>query len=517
VEDESVQLALQEALEDGFASTLISSLNPPPQEASTLRPAVQAVFCIDVRSELVRRHLEAQSQSVQTRGFAGFFGVSLDWRVDGEGSARCPVLLSPSVSLRPHTPAPQAMLGQTAEYVKTAPAGAFAFVEILGLGYGLKMGVDALAARSAAQNDEEAARFDLSPNAGGGIELNARADIAAGILKNMGFTDQFARIVLLCGHAGCSANNPHAAGLDCGACGGHGGAINARVAAAILNDSGVRSLLSERQVMVPSDTIFIPALHDTSTDEVTLLDVDRIPTTHAPDATALRHWLAEASAGARKERAPALGFGDLPAEALKQSLQRRARDWSEVRPEWALARNASFITARRERTRGVNLQGRAFLHEYDAAVDPDGSILTLILSAPMVVASWINLQYFASTVDNDFFGAGDKALHNRIGDIGVVLGNGGDLRTGLAKQSVHAADGRWYHQPLRLQVIVEAPRERIETVLAAQKSVRDLVDNGWVRLFALDPAGSSVSRWIPKQGWEIATTSESASGALQHA
>ena len=123
------------------------------------------------------------------------------------------------------------------------------------------------------------------------------------------------------------------------------------------------------------------------------------------------------------------------------------------------------------------MKGRAFLHEYDAAKDTDGSILTLILSAPMVVASWINLQYFASTVDNDVFGCGNKALHNRVGSIGVVLGNGGDLRTGLASQSVHAPDGSWYHEPLRLQVIVEAKPERIDAVLNSQKAVKDLVDH----------------------------------------
>ena len=120
----------------------------------------------------------------------------------------------------------------------------------------------------------------------------------------------------------------------------------------------------------------------------------------------------------------------------------------------------------------------------------------------MVVASWINLQYFASTVDNDVFGCGNKVLHNRVGSLGVVLGNGGDLRTGLAMQSVHAPDGSWYHEPLWLQVIVEAQPERIDAVLAAQASVRDLVENGWVRLFALDPQSSAAFRRVPGQGWE---------------
>lgn len=204
----------------------------------------------------------------------------------------------------------------------------------------------------------------------------------------------------------------------------------------------------------------------------------------------------------RCERAASLGIGDQPRQRRDRLIQHKARDWSEVRPEWALARNAAFIAARRERTRTLNLAGRTFLHDYDWRTDPDRSILGLILNAPMVVASWINLQYFASTVDNEQFGCGTKALHNRIGAVGVVLGNGGDLRTGLALQSVQAADGRWYHEPLRLQVIVEAPPAQIDSVLAASPAVLDLIGNGWVRLFALDPDSTTLWRW-QRDGWQV--------------
>jgi len=501
VEDESLRLVLQDAVEDGYARQLLDAIQPATAQAAA-RPAVQAVFCIDVRSEPLRRHLEAQSPAIETRGFAGFFGVTLNWQTDGTGSARCPVLLQPGVSV-PAVASGRPALLAAAKDLQYAPASAFSFVELLGLGYGLKMAADSLAPGGATGDAEGAVAFNLSPNAaGGGIALDTRVDMAAGILKNMGFATSFGRLVLLCGHAGRSANNPHAAGLDCGACGGHGGAINARVAAAILNEPAVRAGLAARSVHVPADTHFLPAVHDTSTDAVELLDVDRLPESHRDDLATLRTWLEAAGAGVRQERSPSLGLGTAAPGLLARMLQRRARDWSEVRPEWALARNAAFIAARRVRTRGADLAGRTFLHEYDAELDADGSVLTLILTAPMVVASWINLQYFASTVDNDAFGCGDKALHNRVGSIGVVLGNGGDLRTGLAKQSVYAADGSWYHEPLRLQVVVEAPQEKIDAVLAAQKSVRDLVDNGWVRLFALDRDGVATHRRLSNGGWE---------------
>jgi uncharacterized protein YbcC (UPF0753/DUF2309 family) len=501
VEEEGVQLALQEAVEDGYVRGLLGALNPPPPASpAARRPAVQAVFCIDVRSEPLRRHLEAQSADIETRGFAGFFGVSLDWRADGGPSARCPVLLTPGVTLRPLGGRAGGPLAAAGRRLQAAPAGAFSFVELLGLAYGLKLAADAAGILPAAASADGAAAFALDADgAGGGLPAARRADLAAAILKNMGLGKTVARLVLLCGHEGHSANNPHAAGLDCGACGGHGGAINARVAAAVLNDPAARAGLA-----VPGDTHFLPAVHDTSTDEVRLLDVAAVPATHAADVAALRAWLAAAGAAARRERAPGLGLGAPPAGRLARLLRRRARDAAEVRPEWALAGNAAFIAARRGRTRGADLGGRAFLHEYDAAADPDAAVLTLILSAPMVVAAWINLQYFASTVDNDVFGCGNKALHHRVGPLGVVLGNGGDLRTGLAAQSVHAADGSWRHAPLRLQVVVEAPRGRIDAVLAAKLGVRDLVDNGWVRLFALDPDSAAVHRRVPGGGWAAA-------------
>ena len=121
-----------------------------------------------------------------------------------------------------------------------------------------------------------------------------------------------------------------------------------------------------------------------------------------------------------------------------------------------LAGNAVFIAAPRERTRHVNLGGRAFLHDYDPAFNPLGSTSELIMTAPMVVASWINLQYFASTVDARRFGSGNKVISNVVGTLGVLQGNGGDLQTGLPYQSVHNGKN-FVHDSLRLSIFIEAP------------------------------------------------------------
>lgn len=502
VEDEQVLAVLQEALEDGYARRLLGSIAAPPTAPVSERPVLQAAFCIDVRSEVLRRHLEGQHPAIQTIGFAGFFGVSLDWQARETGSARCPVLLQPTLTLQSLAPIPDKRK-HVRKAVQQSPA-TFTYVELLGVVYGLRLVGDALNWLRAPHPDEGTVPFSLQPSIDGtGLALADRVALAASILKNIGLRARFARLVLLCGHGSTTENNAHAAGLDCGACGGHAGAINAHVAAVLLNDPDVRTGLVEQGWSIPADTYFVPGLHDTTLDAVTLFDTATIPPSHAEELRQAEHWLAEAGVGVRAERAPGLGLaGQPPGTLLDRLVQQRAHDWSEVRPEWGLARNVAFIAARRTRTRGVDLEGRTFLHDYDWTTDPDNSILTLILSAPMVVASWINLQYFASTVDNDRFGCGTKALQNRISTLGVVLGNGGDLRTGLALQSVHTPDGRWYHEPLRLQVVVEAPHERIDAVLRDNEGVRNLVEQGWVRLFALDPAGDGAAYRMPGGAWQ---------------
>ena len=120
----------------------------------------------------------------------------------------------------------------------------------------------------------------------------------------------------------------------------------------------------------------------------------------------------------------------------------------------------------------------------------------------MVVANWINLQYYGSVVDPGHLGAGNKVLHNVVGGrIGVLEGNGGDLRIGLALQSLH--DGRdWVHEPLRLSVFIAAPQTAIEQVLADHPNVAALVDNGWLYLFRIDPEQGVFRRtrrgeWLP--------------------
>ena len=500
VEDERFSMALQDAMEDEIASGIAGRFVAPPPVEPVGRPSSQCVFCIDVRSERLRRHLEAADPAIETIGFAGFFGVAVEWSSHGVSSRRCPVLLNPGFRTGPEVQGAADTDHSLLQALLRAPSAAFVGVETLGLGALAKLVRAGLGRIARPRRDaDETIAFERSIRHD--LPLDVRVDLAERLLLGLGMTDRFARLVLLCGHQGCSANNPHAASLHCGACGGRGGALNARIAASILNDGQVRAILAGIGRQIPEDTWFVAGLHDTSTDQVRLLDSERAPASHHGDVAHLQKALQVAGAMTRRERAWQLGLSGSD-QALDAALGRRAADWSETRPEWGLAGNQAFVVARRARTRGVDLAGRAFLHEYDAGQDPSGAVLELILSAPMVVASWINLQYLASTVDPGTFGAGDKNLLNRSGDVGVVLGDGRDLRPGLPLQSVKGTDGGFLHEPVRLQVFVEASRARISEVLERQPAVRELVENGWVRLFSLSPHGAAVARWKPGLGWE---------------
>jgi uncharacterized protein YbcC (UPF0753/DUF2309 family) len=344
------------------------------------------------------------------------------------------------------------------------------------------------------------------------LVLERKIELAAGMLRNLGLMRDFARIVAVCGHVSDVVNNPYQAGLDCGACGGHSGESNARVSAALLNDPQVRAGLASRGVVIPEDTWFVPAVHNTTIDEIRFFDVDSLPASHQAEFQKVQSWLATAGADTRLERSLRMGFdadavaaselGPDAKAARKERMDdifRRSRDWSEVRPEWGLAGNAAFIVAPRSRTVGLNLGGRTFMHSYDHAKDPELKVLELIMTAPMIVTSWINLQYYGSAVDNRAFGSGNKLIHNVTSQLGVLLGNGGDLMTGLPWQSV--SDGvRFQHEPLRLLVLIEAPRAAVQTMIEKHAGVRDLVTNGWLSLVVRE--GDTFHRWTADQTWQ---------------
>ncbi len=501
--EDGVDAILQEAAERAAQRRLHSLFAGRPSTTRAAgRPTLQMAFCIDVRSEVFRRALESLDPGIRTLGFAGFFGIGMGHRrfASDVVEPRLPVLLMPSVLTCSGDSTPTSEQTELAARItarakrawgrfKLAAISSFAFVEATGPMYVGKLLRDGLGlTRNAAPNDP-------APRPAESLAVSTRIMMGWSVLKAMSLTQGFATLVLLVGHGANVVNNPHASTLHCGACGGYSGEVNARLLASLLNDNDVRIGLAALGISIPEDTLFLGAFHDTTTDEITIYTADHPSTVHAEKLAQAKRWLESAGVLARRERAlrlPRAGHGhDIPL---------RARDWAELRPEWALAGCQAFVAAPRSRTAGRNLGGRAFLHDYDWRRDEGFDVLELILSAPVVVASWISLQYYGSTVAPDVFGSGNKLLHNVTGGIGVVEGNGGLLRAGLPWQSVHDGE-QLAHEPLRLSVLIEAPREVIGGILERHPEVRALFDNRWLHLFALDDEGRMAWRYTGDLCW----------------
>lgn len=511
--DEVWQLAFEAGYQRELATKLASIESPATQPGLKLEIEVQAAFCIDVRSEPMRRALESIWPAVQTIGIAGFFGLPIAYTPTGTMARRpqLPGLLAPALDVTDRI-VPRAGVSKPEEVERARqarrkrfalsdqlhaasrwPGASFSFVEAAGLGYlgnllqWLKPSRDARARDDLAglpKRYKAVCRPTLT-----GLDDQAKAELAAKVLHAIGIEHKLAPLVVLVGHGSQSANNAHEAAIECGACCGQTGEINARVLAQIMNEFAVRACLKANGIDVPYETVFVAALHNTTTDEIEGFDIDLLNPTAQTRWRKLQDTFGQACDQVRRERAPRLGL-DPHAEhdQLLARLRERANDGAQTRPEWGLAGNAAFIIAPRHRSLGAVLNGRCFLHDYDPAQDVDGSVLEQLMTAPMLVAHWINWQYHASTCDPRHLGCGNKVLHNVVGGhIGVFEGNGGDLRIGLAKQSLH--DGQhWMHEALRMTVVIDAPGEAIERVINRHAIVRQLLDNGWLHLWRFGDA-----------------------------
>lgn len=495
------RFVLQNALEMRHRSQLLSNMalvqdsSPRSKES----PRVQMVFCIDVRSEIYRRHLEGVSSEVETFGFAGFFGTPIKFSPSGfdHSISLCPVLLTPSIessdtnsnhstkcSHHDSKSRRKRMSWTNWNRFRSSAGSSFSFVELFGVSSITKLAKGAFSWSTEKTNGlthlarQGAEESDIAITTSG-LSETAKVDLAENTLRNLGLTEGFGELVVFCGHESSVTNNPYRAGYDCGACGGHTGAVNSKFIVSLLNDCTIRNQLNSRGISIPEKTWFVAAVHNTTTDEIRFFGINRVPTSHTALMSDLSDWTKSASECVRSERVSRFGMQN------DREVIRRSKSWSETRPEWGLAGNRFFIAAPRAKTKDLNLRGQAFLHNYDHHSDCNGKILELILTAPVVVASWINLQYYASVVDNSKFGSGNKTLHNVVGGVAVLEGNSGDIRFGLPWQAVHDGE-KLQHDPFRLTVVIEAPRSRIESIVARHQHVRDLFEKGWISLVATD-------------------------------
>lgn len=500
----------QDAFEINYRKRLLSALNiaNSPKNTNRQTKLAQIVFCIDVRSEPIRRALEARGQ-YETIGFAGFFGFASRFYEFGSAHSMdlCPVLLTPQKEVREESSQKQAAnsflnfnaLSSAAlslkKWLKSNVSSACGLVENAG-----HLSWFPLIGKTFFPKAYNTLVHALLKSFSGSDHLNThistesysedeKVAVAKFSLKGMGLTSSFAPIVVLMGHRSSSNNNPYAASLECGACGGHRGAYSARLACTILNDPKTRLRLADEGISIPTDTLFVAAEHNTTLDSFEFFDTSNLPDSKLAALKQIEADLriaGEQSAKERLGRLPSVSGDGPDTDATALSC-----DWAQVYPEWGLAGNAAFIAAPRELTKGVDLGGRAFLHSYDHSTDENGSVLELIMTAPLVVAQWINAQYYFSTVDNNVFGSGSKVLHNVVGDFGVMQGEESDLRTGLPLQSVMSSESVLFHEPMRLLAVIKAPLSKIDTILSKHKSVSDLVSNRWIKLIAINPDDGS--------------------------
>jgi len=469
-------------------------------------PDAQMVFCIDTRSELIRRHVESKG-NYETFGYAGFFGIAMDYESLEDGIARksCPPIVSSAymVTETSQTNADakfsaykkkndvSAFANYFLKRMKNMLPSAFGYVEGSGVFYGLSLisrtlmpgsmyranGQKASKMETFCEPDiNKASQVDVTHQ---GIPLEEKVGIVKSAFDLMGWK-QFAPLVVFAGHGSHSANNPFSSSLDCGACAASPGRHNARMLAKLANLPEVRQALAKtHDVIIPENTIFIGAEHNTTTDDIVLFDSE-IPESHKAMVQALKANLLKAQKTATQDRLGTKGNS-------VASAQQKANNWGETRPEWGLAKNAGFIVGPRSLTKNTNLDSRCFLHSYEWELDTTGKALEGIMQGPMVVTQWINNHYYFSTVDNNTYGGGTKITHNITGKFGVVQGNGGDLKMGLPLQSLFGSDDAMYHQPLRLSVTIQAPITRVSDILSRNTNLKSLLDNEWIYLMVMDP------------------------------
>ncbi|MCS6316752.1 MAG: DUF2309 family protein, partial [Nitrospira sp.] len=584
------------------------------------RPLAQLVFCIDIRSEVLRRHLE-QLGGYETLGVAGFFGIPVKYQAFGgeHPVTHSPVLLKPKNHIRE---IPRSYHGAAASrhrlfsrlnkaghellhdlkenvitpYVMVEALGWFFSVPFFGktlcplwyhrvtswvkrmwlpplattltidkltreeaeemvaaeqrasiraslrhefpaLGSAITPALIETIRLGALENQDEQSRgvvasaLGIAPSAADALYERLRRELALtprgmstrlqritlhgfsvaeqaygveAALRLKGFTSGFSRLVVMCSHGSTSDNNPYESALDCGACGGNSGLPNARAFAAMANNQAVRKVLEMRGLKIPSDTHFVAASHDTTRNDVRIVDLEDVPPTHRKDLVRLLEDLNEAGTQAALERGMAL---ERPAARAsrrdpQQRACRRSVDWAQVRPEWGLSKNNLLIIGRRELTRPLDLQGRSFLHSYDYRQDSSGKLLETIMTAPLIVAQWINMEHYFSTVDNEVYGSGSKVYHNIVGRVGVMSGATSDLRLGLPAQTV--LDGPVpYHEPMRLLAVIEAPRVRVESVIATHPGLERLFQNEWVSLVVCEPNEAAFYHYDIMRGWRL--------------
>jgi len=465
----------------------------------TASPSLQAVFCIDEREDSIRRHIEAVDKTAETFGAPGFFGVEFFFLQQGSKfyDKLCPAPVTPKYLIKESDAKTQRQEeliytkythGMVSGFFLSIGFGFWAFAKKLQMLFRPKMSPAISNAyghmdKQSVLTIENKNVDDVENGLQIGYTLDEMVTRAEGFLRGIGLVKNFASIVYIVAHGSSSANNPHHGAHDCGACSGRPGATNARVQSFILNHKGVRSRLAEKGIVIPETSQFVGCMHDTAADVMAYYDEDVLTPENA-NAHLLNIQNFETALNLNaKERSRRFASINTKQELeqVRKAIHNRSVSLFEPRPELGHGTNTLAIIGRRQVTKGLFLDRRAFLNSYDHTTDADGTILSAVMRPIGLVCGGINLEYYFSRVDNIKVGAGTKLPHNVMGLFGVANSSDGDLRPGLPWQMIEV------HDPVRLLVIVEHKPEIVLKAIQSTPEVFEWYNNEWVHIIALHP------------------------------
>ena len=471
---------------------------------SSRQKSFQALFCIDERECSIRRHIENSDHDCETFGTPGFFGVEFFYQPENGKfyDKLCPAPVTPKYLIKEFDV--KAKRKHELLYTKathtffagsliTLTLGFWSVIRLFMNLFRPKMSPAISNAFAHMDKDTQLIIENSNPEAREndlqiGFTIEEMAARVESLLRGIGLTKDFARIVYVIAHGSSSANNPHHGAHDCGACSGRPGSVNARVFSAMANHPKVRALLSSRGIVIPSETQFVGALHDTASDQIAYYDEQVVlpenTEHHKKNKTAFEKAL-DLNAKERSRRFASINTR-MTFKKVREEIRKRSVSLFEPRPELGHGTNALCIVGSRNLTKNLFLDRRAFLNSYDYKTDPEGKFLSGIMKPLGPVCGGISLEYYFSRVDNHKLGAGTKLPHNVVGLIGVANSSDGDLRPGLPVQMIEV------HDPVRLLIIVEHFPEVVLKTIQSTPEMYEWFINDWVHLMVINPETSKL-------------------------
>jgi uncharacterized protein YbcC (UPF0753/DUF2309 family) len=496
-----VLTAWQDAFEWTYYNEVLAGMSTVAttgqQEIS--KKTFQAFFCIDERECSIRRHVESTDKNSETFGTPGFFSVEFYFQPENGKfyDKLCPAPVTPKYLIKEFDVKEKRK--HELLYTKATHTFFAGIISAFTLGFWsairLVQNLFTPSMSPAISNAfshmdkrskltiENKSLSDRENDLQIGFTVEEMSARVESLLRGIGLTKDFAPLIYVIAHGSSSANNPHHGAHDCGACSGRPGSINARVFAFMANHEAVRKLLKDKGLLIPVDTQFVGALHDTAGDQIMFYDDDLLVGENIDRHRRNRETFEKALDLNAKERSRRFASINTkaPLKNVREAIRKRSVSLFEPRPELGHGTNTLCVVGSRELTKKLFLDRRAFLNSYDYRTDPDGKFLTGIMKPLGPVCGGISLEYYFSRVDNHKMGAGTKLPHNVVGLIGVTNSSDGDLRPGLPLQMIEV------HDPVRLLIIVE---HFPEVVLKTIQSVPEMYEwfiNEWVHLVVVNP------------------------------